>query len=227
MGELMEYADGASETKECIACSEEIKKQAKLCKHCGTLQDGSNFEKPERATSVLPQKKDRRGIGCGTIVLILLGIIFIGGIIGGDDSEDGSSTGSRNSSQSSSNSSNSSSSTSADSADEIETQGIQSDRDSISAIDCANIRTNIRTVRDMFSEGTANASLAGAVLQEAASEWRGIARDYNGSKSDWLNKMSELSLDLRSFILTGDPPNGGLIQDQLYNNFNLANQFCQ
>jgi len=223
----MEYANGASETKECIACSEEIKRQAKLCKHCGTLQDGSNFEKPERASSVLPQKQGKRGIGCGTIVLIFLGIIFIGGIIGGDDSEDGSSTSSTISSPSSSNSSNSSSSTNVDPADEAETREIQSDPDSISAIDCTNTRTNIRMVTDLFNEGTATASLAGAVLQEAASEWRGIARNYTGSKSDWLNKMSELSLDLRSYILNGDPPNGDLIQDQLYNNFNLANQFCQ
>jgi hypothetical protein len=29
--------------KECIACAEEIKENAKLCKHCGTTQDDSRF----------------------------------------------------------------------------------------------------------------------------------------------------------------------------------------
>ena len=30
--------------KECIACAEEIKETAKLCKHCGTRQDDANFQ---------------------------------------------------------------------------------------------------------------------------------------------------------------------------------------
>ncbi len=33
-----------SETKPCIACSEDIKSSAKLCKHCNTRQDDKSFE---------------------------------------------------------------------------------------------------------------------------------------------------------------------------------------
>lgn len=33
--------------KECVACAEEIKSNAKLCKHCGTLQDDERFTSPE------------------------------------------------------------------------------------------------------------------------------------------------------------------------------------
>jgi hypothetical protein len=32
-----------SETKECVACAEEILAKAKLCKHCGTKQDTTEF----------------------------------------------------------------------------------------------------------------------------------------------------------------------------------------
>jgi len=37
-----------SETKPCIACSEDIKSSAKLCKHCNTRQDDKSFENPEQ-----------------------------------------------------------------------------------------------------------------------------------------------------------------------------------
>jgi hypothetical protein len=33
-----------AETKECIACAEEILEKAKLCKHCGTTQDSQEFQ---------------------------------------------------------------------------------------------------------------------------------------------------------------------------------------
>ena len=35
------------ETKPCIACAEEIKVEARLCKHCQTAQDDPRWEKPE------------------------------------------------------------------------------------------------------------------------------------------------------------------------------------
>ncbi len=35
------------ETKACIACAEEIKKEAKLCKHCKTMQDDQKFKRPK------------------------------------------------------------------------------------------------------------------------------------------------------------------------------------
>jgi hypothetical protein len=36
-----------SETKLCIACSEDIKSSARLCKNCNTRQDDKSFESPE------------------------------------------------------------------------------------------------------------------------------------------------------------------------------------
>jgi hypothetical protein len=43
---------------------------------------------------------------------------------------------------------------------------------------------------------------------------------------DWLNKMSELGIELDSYILTGSPANGDVLFDQLVANMNLVDQFC-
>jgi hypothetical protein len=41
-----------STTKECVACAEDIKQNAKLCKHCGTSQDDPKFSGKSQASSV-------------------------------------------------------------------------------------------------------------------------------------------------------------------------------
>jgi hypothetical protein len=53
--------------KECIACAEEIKAQAKLCKHCGTRQDDSEFSKPKKSSSTnSPTQKITKCLICST-----------------------------------------------------------------------------------------------------------------------------------------------------------------
>lgn len=37
-------------TKECVACAEQIQENAKLCKHCGTMQHDSRFDESQNGT---------------------------------------------------------------------------------------------------------------------------------------------------------------------------------
>lgn len=48
--------------KECIACAEEIKGNAKLCKHCGTSQDDSRF-----LTNSLTESSNARALPVGLV----------------------------------------------------------------------------------------------------------------------------------------------------------------
>ena len=95
-----------------------------------------------------------------------------------------------------------------------------------SSSQCFKIETNIIMIRNLFDDGTASPRQVRAVLDSAASEWSSIATSFTGSKSEWLKKMAELSTDLGSYIATGEPSNGELLLDQLYNNFALADNFC-
>ena len=81
-------------------------------------------------------------------------------------------------------------------------------------------------VRTVFTDGTATPSQIAAILQSAASKWDVVAVNQSGSRASWLSKMSELSLDLRGYIMNGSPANGEQLLDQLGNNFNLSAQFC-
>lgn len=44
--------------KNCIACAEEIKSAALLCKHCGTRQDDSNFIQNYESPIITPSELD-------------------------------------------------------------------------------------------------------------------------------------------------------------------------
>ncbi len=57
------------DTKKCKKCSENIKKEAKQCRHCGTKQ-GLGFLK-----------------GCGLVFLVFVGFIIISAAIGGNHNE--------------------------------------------------------------------------------------------------------------------------------------------
>lgn len=95
-----------------------------------------------------------------------------------------------------------------------------------SSSQCFKIETNIIMIRNLFDDGAASPRQAQAVLDSAASDWGSIATSFTGSKSEWLKKMAELSTDLGSYIATGEPADGELLLDQLYNNFALADNFC-
>jgi hypothetical protein len=91
---------------------------------------------------------------------------------------------------------------------------------------CTTIRTNVTMIRNAFTEGEATPQQMSALLNSAAGDWRSASNSSSGSMSEWLAKMSELSLELDSYILTGSPSNGGVLLDQLFANLNLVDQFC-
>jgi hypothetical protein len=92
---------------------------------------------------------------------------------------------------------------------------------------CGIIKDEITTVRSTFLRGQANPQQISSILNGAASTWQSESRSYSGSKASWLNKMSELSLKLKGFVLTGSPTNGDQLLDQLGANFSLYQQFCE
>lgn len=48
--------------KDCIACAEEIKFEAKLCKHCGTRQDETEFSDSRKSSSRTDDKKSSKQV---------------------------------------------------------------------------------------------------------------------------------------------------------------------
>lgn len=51
--------------KECIACAEEIKENAKLCKHCGTRQDDPEYQNSEIDQTVVASETWEDGLANG------------------------------------------------------------------------------------------------------------------------------------------------------------------
>ncbi len=97
----------------------------------------------------------------------------------------------------------------------------------VSAINCFAVETAVTMVRMAFSEGKNSPTEMGYILDAVASDWAAEAIKTSGSEADWLNKMAELSLEVKSFILTGLPIEGPTRFDQLNANMNLVDQFCQ
>jgi hypothetical protein len=98
--------------------------------------------------------------------------------------------------------------------------------DTPSSEGCTDAATAVTMVRTIFAEGTASPTQVSLILNEAAKMWQDEAVTYSGSKQDWLIKMSELSLAVDSYLLTGSPADGMTKFDQLNANMNLVNNFC-
>lgn len=97
----------------------------------------------------------------------------------------------------------------------------------VSDVNCYTIETAVTMVRMAFSEGKVTPNEMGYILDAVAKDWTAESLKTSGSKSDWLKKMAELSLEVKSFILTGLPTEGPTRLDQLNANMNLVDQFCE
>ncbi len=78
-------ADKNSDTRECPYCSEEIKRAAKKCKHCGEFFGGGKPIKPVQPTATKPQRVltaddsvMTRNRGCADLLVILLFLFVVG-----------------------------------------------------------------------------------------------------------------------------------------------------
>lgn len=95
-----------------------------------------------------------------------------------------------------------------------------------SAAKCSEAAVAVTMVRNVFAEGSATPNQVSQILNEAARMWTAEASSASGSKRDWLKKMSELALDVDSYLRTGSPSNGATKFDQLFANMGLVNNFC-
>lgn len=113
------------------------------------------------------------------------------------------------------------------SGDVAASDSTQADSTSLTPTECSSIHVDITLVNNTLSNASFTPSQAAQLLNRASSDWASAAAQATGSESDWLSKMSELSADVGSFILTGSPADGQTKLDQLYNNMDLYSQFCQ
>jgi hypothetical protein len=81
-------------------------------------------------------------------------------------------------------------------------------------------------VRNIFEEQSATPNQVSLILNEAANMWAAEANVSSGSKSEWLRKMSELVLQVDSYLLSGSPSDGPQKFDQLFANMSLVGNFC-
>lgn len=95
----------------------------------------------------------------------------------------------------------------------------------INLMDCLEIESTANGIVYTFTEGEASPAEVQIMLNYGDETFSEIAQRYTGSERDWLNKTAEISRQLSQYIEdgTGD---GGLLLDQLGNNFELIEQFC-
>jgi hypothetical protein len=92
--------------------------------------------------------------------------------------------------------------------------------------ECTDAPVAVTMVRQIFKDGSASPAEVSLILNEAASMWTNEANGESGSKGDWLLKMSQLALDVDSYLLTGSPADGMTKFDQLFANMGLVDNFC-
>jgi hypothetical protein len=97
--------------------------------------------------------------------------------------------------------------------------------EAITAFECAKIERGVTVIETLFAEGTATTGQSMALLEATADDWGGVAKNYAGSKADWLNKMAELARGVSTYLDNGSG-DGNLLLDQLYANMGLASQYC-
>ena len=196
----------------CVKCGSKLDRTWGHCSNCGKKIEQTETPKlsvPANLYSkpISGERKSRKA-GCGTV---LLGLLLIGvissAISGGEPMTTSTSSPTATQSQSS-------------------PRPTQQTTPEISTSHCTTIEINITMIRNLFEDGTASPSQSKAILNEASTQWKSIAASYTGSKSDWLKKMAELSTNLGTYITEGEPSNGETMLFQLYNNFDLADNFC-
>lgn len=92
--------------------------------------------------------------------------------------------------------------------------------------ECSEAPVAVTMVRQIFEGGSATPAEVSLILNEAVSIWTSEASGESGSKREWLLKMSELALDVDSYLLTGSPADGMTKFDQLFANMGLVDNFC-